>query len=231
MNRINFLVLIFLSASFESVSQENSYKGIGVVYLKKSLTEEETLTNTMKIYNTNKFRNVEAEMTFNLKDRFDLRVVSNKIQKNAFFEFEYESFGLPIIEIKNRYFKVLYGYDQTHRKLIGFIPIDTINYGYRLWDKFFLEGTPIFFKRDLALEFFDRINGEKINIGLETIPDGSGRKNYIMYPLRIERKWMKVKLVTPSDYCAEVESKISEVWINYLNKDCELRIWYYVRGC
>ncbi|MEM7549396.1 MAG: hypothetical protein AAF363_06975 [Bacteroidota bacterium] len=232
MNAIKILTLIILISSLKCLSQNKEVvKGIGVIYLKKSLIEDQALSNSMKIYNTEKFKNVDAEMHFNPEDRFDKKIVSKKLKEDAVFEFGYESFGLPILESYDEYVMVLYGYDLNGKELVGYIPTDTINYGYRIWNKFFLEGTPIFLNRDLPLQFFDKKKGKELSIEVKTINDGTGRKNYIMYPLSIEGEWMKVKLVTPSDYCEETESNSLEVWIKYLDTDCKLRVWYYVRGC
>ena len=58
----------------------------------------------------------------------------------------------------------------------------------------------------------------------------AGVNNYIIYPLETKKDWMIVMLVKSVNYCDTPEySGLQEVWIRYLDKKEQLRIWYYAR--
>jgi hypothetical protein len=229
MKKIILLISYVLCSSQSIVAQNSSYKGIGVAYLKKSLTEEPSLSDTMIIYSSKSFSNVTARFVFDSSNRFDSKVLSESIEGQVFFEFDYESFGLPVSKVGADFIEVIYGIDSNAKRLKGFIHRGSDSYGYREWDSFFL-GYPIFFNQELSLRFFDDYCGKEKYIPVNKLD--SGQEDYIMYPLEIKKGWMKVRLVTPSDYCDTPEApSTQEVWIKYMDGNGNLMIWYSVRGC
>lgn len=62
---------------------------------------------------------------------------------------------------------------------------------------------------------------------------GSDRLNYIMNPLQVRDRWLRVELLSPSPMCEFPEPEVTPdtVWIQYLRADGRPRVFYYTRGC
>lgn len=223
------LVILLLFAAYNVASaQKSPPKSIGVVYLKKSISGDKELSNTMKIYESSELKISIATYVFNENDLFDLKVVGNSINRNTLFEFGYEVFGLPILEIGTNYCRVVYGYDDNNKELSGFVSLFDLNIEYKLWFEHLID-MPIFFIKDSQKDFYESPNGERVNSDLELL---DGKEDYIMYPQEIRNDWMKVKVTTPSNYCDEPESINEKIlWIKYTENDGQLNVWYYTRGC
>ena len=55
---------------------------------------------------------------------------------------------------------------------------------------------------------------------------------YILWPLEVQGDWMRVRAVTPSDYCAEPTSPRQDtLWIRWRGEPNGPRVWFYTRGC
>ena len=56
--------------------------------------------------------------------------------------------------------------------------------------------------------------------------------DYHLEPLEFQGDWMRVRLMTPSDYCVEPdEVRIEEDWIRWRSAERGPLVWYYTRGC
>jgi hypothetical protein len=56
--------------------------------------------------------------------------------------------------------------------------------------------------------------------------------DYIMWAEEARGEWLRVRVVSPADYCAEPGSPgVWRGWIRYLREDGRPRVWYYTRGC
>lgn len=222
---ISFILIVVLH--FCSIAQQS--KGVGVVFLKKSLYNKPELLDSMDIYESSGFKNKIALFYVDPNDRFNVGLSQDL--NISYFEFDYETFGLPIEEININSIKVIYGYSDDGEARSGFIRKDTTNYEWRIWSDFLL-GYPVFFQRNVEPIFFAEFMGVEELLELPNRTDVPKWKDYIMYPKEIRGDWMKVEVVAPSDYCEEPKLKQSKIlWINHLDENGELKIWYYVRGC
>lgn len=231
---LRFLIILLLSIlSLPSgFSQNTELRGIGVAFHRKAIKDDSLLANKMILFGSKDLSNEIGYFKFNEVDRFDLGVVGPNHHSESFFEFDYELFGLPIVNLDVDYIEVVYGYDEESNALTGFIKPDSTNYGWLVWKEYLLD-IPIFFKdRFSDPDVYNKKNGKKIPISIPFQSESPRRKDYIMYPQRIEGKWMEVELISPSDYCVEPEEVSKrKLWIKYLDDECELRVWYYTRGC
>lgn len=57
--------------------------------------------------------------------------------------------------------------------------------------------------------------------------------DYHLEPLETQGDWMRVRLVTPSDYCAEADERTKRIegWVRWRSDDVGPWLWYYTRGC
>ena len=56
--------------------------------------------------------------------------------------------------------------------------------------------------------------------------------DYHLEPLGYQGDWMRVRLTTPSDYCAAPgEVRTTEGWIRWRSAERGPLVWYYTRGC
>ena len=219
---IFFCFLPFLS------SGQSIDKGIGIVFLNESLpANENPKSDTMIIYKEKDTKEIAAKYTFNCKDRFKNEIISkNKLISNAFFEFDYETFGLPITKIEptNDLAEVIYGYSEN-RALKGWVKINDRKVGYQLWEKGLINHYLYFSTKNI--KFYKSPEGEIESINLVKTENGF---DYIMKPLKTQGKWMLVKVITPTNYGRESSKKFEkEFWIKYLSESGRPLVWYYTR--
>jgi hypothetical protein len=85
----------------------------------------------------------------------------------------------------------------------------------------------LFFREGVNPEFFSAPEGGRIEFPL---PGES--EDYVLHPLEARDGWLRVRAVTPSDFCADPESpRTAEVWIRYLDRSGRPLVWYHTRGC
>lgn len=167
------------------------------------------------------------------------QIKSKHIVENCLFEFEYETKGLPIQELEKNSFKIIIGTDSLNNPVMGWVKYNSKSLGYYLWEDYLLKKELYFSDSPSMYQFYKTPHGEKKIIDL--IKDDSEYSqylekefifNYIMHPIKKEGKWLKVEVVTPSDYCDEVLKPKKEVlWIRYLDDKGRPLVWYYTRGC
>jgi hypothetical protein len=84
----------------------------------------------------------------------------------------------------------------------------------------------LFFREGVRPEFFAAPEGGRVEFPL---PAGG---DYVLHPLEARAGWLKVRAVTPSDFCADPEAPATaELWIRYLDRSGRPLVWYHTRGC
>jgi hypothetical protein len=62
-------------------------------------------------------------------------------------------------------------------------------------------------------------------------PDGQ-IGDYILWPVEQQGDWMRVRAVTPSDYCADPPAPREDtLWIRWREPSGNPRVWFFTRGC
>jgi len=61
----------------------------------------------------------------------------------------------------------------------------------------------------------------------------SERLDYIMSPLEVRGRWLRVILMTPNPMCKFPEPQVTRdtLWIQYLTSEHRPRVFFYTRGC
>ena len=92
---------------------------------------------------------------------------------------------------------------------------------------------PLFFLNPDDIAFYEA-PAETARATRTLISDSDAdRFDYIMNPLEVRDRWMRVELLTPSTMCKFPEPKVTPdtVWIQYLSPHGRPRVFYYTRGC
>lgn len=198
-------------------------KGIGVVTL---INEQLCIYLSMSVEST-----IVAEFSVDSsKGWIEYSLSGKDIASNNLVEYGYEELGLPICEVNsNEWVQVMYGYDKNGEMLFGWVNTDENKTEVLMWNSF-LKSQLIYFEDPDQIKFYKGINGELIDFELE--PSEYLTYDYIMKPMVIEGHWMKVEVVTPSDYCNEPSNPRNKVvWIKFLNNNGRPLVWYFTRGC
>lgn len=106
------------------------------------------------------------------------------------------------------------------------------------WEAWLADGPargPLWFPDPEEIAFFDGPEGGRLEPDLVPGAGGVGL-DYALYPLRTEGPWMRVRVVSPSDYCREPDELDTErlettAWIRYLDPEGRPAVWYFTRGC
>ncbi|MSR36187.1 MAG: hypothetical protein EXR95_06015 [Gemmatimonadetes bacterium] len=97
--------------------------------------------------------------------------------------------------------------------------------GVTLWDEL-LPGQPLFFALPPdSFRFHVAPDGADERFAIE-------REQYILWPLEQSGDWMRVRAVSPSDYCAAPgAARQDTLWIRWRAETGRPRVWFYTRGC
>jgi hypothetical protein len=125
--------------------------------------------------------------------------------------------------------RVVYGYLSGDR-LFGWVRLQP-RYAVTLWPDA-LPTHVLFFADSIPFRIHATPGGDVVRFPLAYDPPGSNRVDYIMHPLETDGPWMRVRAVTPSDYCADPPTpRDTTGWIRYLDDASRPRVWYFTRGC
>jgi hypothetical protein len=140
-------------------------------------------------------------------------------------EFGYEEIGFPILEHgTDGWERVYLGDDSAGAALSGWARAQPGLAAVTLWEEL-LPGQPLFFvvAQD-SMRFHGAPEGPE-----EPFPVRP--EEYILWPLETRGDWMRVRAVTPSDYCAEPAAPRQDtLWIRWRDARGP-RVWFYTRGC
>jgi hypothetical protein len=147
--------------------------------------------------------------------------------------------GLPIIGRDKEKLKVLIGIDKSGISITGWIKLTEKYLDYYLWESYLVKKELFFLNTKSMYFFYNEPNGKRVdyclfrnNSKFSQYLEKEYEYDYIMYPIERNGVWLKVEVVSPSDYCEEViKPKKITFWIKYLNENGRPLVWYYTRGC
>jgi hypothetical protein len=160
--------------------------------------------------------------------------VRTDVGESGALEHGYEDIGLPLLEEPSgpapEWLHVHYALAPDGTPLDGWLRNDTSSVATLLWrDQ--LPESPLFFLEPDSIGFHGSPEGPPVRLEL-TRSDGGERFDYIMYALETRAAWMRVEVVTPSNYCFDPPApRRDTLWIRYLDPRGRPRVWYYTRGC
>ncbi len=143
-------------------------------------------------------------------------------------EFDYEENGLPVDSIAGDWVRVIYAITPAGQPRKGWARRrqDT---NVRLWREY-LGGRNLFFLDAATASFHSSRDGPSVR--LELARGRAGRPDYTMYPDEVSGRWMRVRVVTPSDQCIDpTNPKRDSVWIRYIDERGRPLVFYHSRGC
>jgi hypothetical protein len=145
-------------------------------------------------------------------------------------EHGYEESGVPFdsVDASGRWVRGILGFAPDSAARVGWIDTGRRGVGLIRWAQQ-LADRPIYFPRPEAAAFFAAPDSTT----RVATPRG-GDDGYAIHPIDARGPWLRVKVVTPSDNCAESDSvphRTRTVWIRYLDDRGRPNVWYYARGC
>lgn len=150
-------------------------------------------------------------------------------------EYDYEISGFAILSfnVDSSWVEVtLDPWDKLTAKT-GWIYLRKPKTASKLWSEILPGKYPLFFINPDSIRYFTKPDYQnEVEINLEVF-DNSNRLDYEMHPLVVEERWMKVEVITPSQYCKSKppEPKVDTLWIEYLSSNLRPKVFYYTRGC
>jgi hypothetical protein len=144
-------------------------------------------------------------------------------------EFEYEENGLPIDSIAGDWLRVIWATTEAGEPRTGWTRLrpDT---EVHLWPDLLRENN-LFFLDPGDIAFHNAPGGAAVEIALAPAP-GTDPWDYTMVADSIDGRWLRVRLVTPSNYCADPANPAEHVaWIEFLDARGRPRVFYHSRGC
>jgi hypothetical protein len=153
--------------------------------------------------------------------------------EGAALEYGYEEWGLPVLPRgpgnAPGWVEVRYATGLGGEPLTGWVrlaaPLEMLSWSERLAE------SPLFLLEPDSIGFHPSPDDPAAL--LELAPDDSREGfDYILHPLESRGSWMRVEVVTPSDYCFDPPApRRDTMWIRHLDPTGRPRVWYYTRGC
>ena len=149
-------------------------------------------------------------------------------------EYGYEELGLPADSAPRAdgWVRVVHGFGADSTPRTGWVRLVADDVAYQAWSDILPENV-LFFLSDADIRFRDAPDGRTVALPLHAEGSGADRRlDYILHPLEARGDWLRVRAVTPSDYCFDPPSpRDTTVWIRYLDERGRPRVWYHTRGC
>jgi hypothetical protein len=234
MKHIIIITLLFLSASTRGED-----RGIGLIYFSAHGPASSSLqSDSMSIYSSPS-ETGDVVATFSLladTTGYQYKLYDHRpISLENIVEYEYEVSGIPMdtVDAVSGWVRVIYGFSDQRTSCKGWIRINIPRYDTLMWSTE-LQKHPLFFSPEPRVpEFYDRPGGNKVSFRLERLfQSDSERFDYTLYPIEVHQSWMKVHVVTPSDFCdTPAAPRSGDVWIKYLDAKGRPLVFYYTRGC
>ena len=150
--------------------------------------------------------------------------------EGAALAFGYEEIGLPALEVRgDGWVRVLVAVAADGATVEGWARPDEGSTRLLAWPDL-LPGQPLWFLGEPA--FHDAPGGAERAIPLAPGSGGTPPADYILWPLEVRGPWLRVEVVTPSDYCFDPAApRRDTAWVRYLDPDGRPRTWFFTRGC
>jgi hypothetical protein len=143
-------------------------------------------------------------------------------------EFGYELAGLPFDSATgdDTWLRVIPGFDRSGAPRYAWVEpaadsLEVIRWGLHL------SRQSLVVRDGVTPAFVDAPGGRPVDFPLP-----EERVEYILHAIEARGDWLKVRAVTPSDYCDEPRSpRVAELWIRFLDPAGRPLVWYATRGC
>ena len=144
-------------------------------------------------------------------------------------EYGYEESGIPFdsLDVTGRWLHALVGSTADGTMRVGWVDTTQAGMGTVRWTDQ-LRDRPIFFPKPDHAAFFATPDST-----MPVAAPRGGDDAYAMHPVEVRDRWMRVRVVTPSDNCEPdaVPRRTRQLWIRYLDDRGRPNVWYYSRGC
>lgn len=140
-------------------------------------------------------------------------------------DYGYEEVGLPVLDrAADGWLRVHLGQAADGAPVSGWTRVRAGVLALTLWEDL-LPGMPLFFTHPDSARFHEARDGAEARFDVS--------EGYILWPLSVDGDWMRVRAVSPSNYCFEPPRPPREdtLWIRWRGDDARPRVWFFTRGC
>jgi len=212
-------------------------RGVGAVYLEGAFEGASSEADTLSVLAAPRGGAAALALLILARDSLTWEYVleaRGPVAEGAAVEFGYEEVGLPVLELRGgadpEWLHVRYATGSGGEPMTGWVGFEPGRTGYLPWSDRLAE-VPLFFVDPDSVGFFEAPEGAEASVALAP-DDPPDRFDYILYPLARRGPWIRVELVTPSDYCFDPpEPRRDTLWIRHLDGAGRPRVWYHTRGC
>lgn len=144
-------------------------------------------------------------------------------------EHGYEESGVPFdsTDGSGRWVRAILGYRTNDTALVGWVDSAIPGTGTKRWASVLAEG-PVFFPSAEQAVFYSSPDSS------HRVPSPRPEPEYAMYAEEARGRWLRVRVVQPSDLCIAPDSARRDtrtLWIRYLDDRGRPNVWYHTRGC
>ena len=166
---------------------------------------------------------VQARMVLDSAGVYRYEARDGLIGQPAALDYGYEQVGFAVAERKDGWVRVLLGQAPDGSPVGGWVRERAGVLAVTMWEDL-LPRQPLFFASPDSIRFYAAREGVEKPFPV--------KDSYILWPLEASGDWMRVRAVTPSNYCSEaLAPREDTLWIRWRNPDGEPRVWFYTRGC
>jgi hypothetical protein len=215
-------------------------RGIGVVHFDPGPRLASRAADTIRVMEAFPPNAVIARLIADSLGVYRFEAAADLLDAPGALEFGYEEIGLPALESAGIERWLVHLGTRAAEPVTGWVAIRP-GLARTLWEDL-LPTLPLFFVVPSdSIAFHASREGPVVPFPIP--PPSSGDPgdpgDYILWPLERSGDWMRVRAVTPSDYCAEPPSPREDtLWIRWAapasypsTGGWRPRVWYFTRGC
>ncbi len=167
---------------------------------------------------------VIARMVLDTTGVFRFEAREGLLERPGALDYGYQEVGLVVLERRGEWLRVFLGNGADGAGVSGWSRARERVSALTLWEDL-LPGLPLFFAVPPdSMGFHAVADGPEVQF-----PIGDG---YIMRSLTVDGDWMRVRVVSPSDYCATPAAlREDTLWIRWRGASGNPRVWFHTRGC
>jgi hypothetical protein len=200
-------------------------RGIGIVHFDPGPQLAGRAADTIRVTGAAPGEGVIARLIVDSMSVYRFEAAPAVLDAPGALEFGYEEIGLPLLEDAEQGRWRVYLGTRGGAPVSGWVAAQSGRTRTR-WEEL-LPTLPLFFvvPRD-SIRFHAAQDGPAVPFAMAA-PD-----DYILWPVETSGDWMRVRAVTPSDYCFDPPSPREDtLWIRWRAESGNPRVWFFTRGC
>jgi hypothetical protein len=208
-------------------------RGIGIVHFDPGPRLAGRAADTIRVTGSAEGGGVVARLIVDSMAVYRFEAAPGVLDAPGALEFGYEEVGLPLLEDPGAgRWRVHLG-TRDGEPVSGWVAMQP-GRTRTLWEEL-LPTMPLFFVVPPdSIRFHASQDGPAVPFTLapRTSGDPGDPGDYILWPIETTGDWMRVRAVTPSDYCFDPPAPREDtLWIRWREGSGNPRVWFFTRGC